>query len=133
MSCFETALHRGVVCRLAGSEGCGALEAEGARGAHTPTLGVPASSPLCICVAAWSGLPPLQAEEKAAKAAELKKQRELEVRTPRLSCPALSLLCSVEWSAAQFPAQLRVPAQCRSVASEPAPESIVQCRSVASM
>jgi hypothetical protein len=37
VSCFETALHRGVVCRLAGCEGCGAQEAEGAKGAP-PTL-----------------------------------------------------------------------------------------------
>ena len=80
-------------------------------------LSCPALRPLCIV--GWSAV--LQ----AAKDAERKEQRELKVRTPRLSCPALSLLCSVEWYAAQFPAQLRVPAQCRSVASEPEPESIV--------
>ena len=36
----------------------------------------------------------LEAREAATKAAG---QRELKVRPPRLSCPALSVLCSVEW------------------------------------
>jgi hypothetical protein len=66
-------------------------------------------APLCRA----SSPPPLQAAKK--KAEEEKKEREraawlkefterrelkeLQVRTPRLSCPALSPLCNAEWSA----------------------------------
>ncbi len=50
-----------------------------------------------------------QTQESSAKAEEwdrqlkeftkLRELKELQVRTPRLSCPALSPLCSAEWSA----------------------------------
>jgi hypothetical protein len=85
VSCFERASQRlGSPPRFAG---CGARGAEEAAGAHTPTL-------VCCFERALRGL-----VRRGLQAAELVLLRKQQVRTPRRSCAALSVLC-VDWSAA---------------------------------